>query len=120
MMKKYEDAIKWYFKGIEKDKEYKAPHSNLSDIFDKFKLSDAKISSLMQQYTIQPDYFYYEMGLAYYDKRNYSESIRYYMKAYDCLKELKNHIYKLHNSTGITYDDMKKNVEAISYYGKAI
>lgn len=29
------------------------------------------------------------------------------MKAYDCLEELGKHVYKLDNSIGITYDDMK-------------
>jgi tetratricopeptide (TPR) repeat protein len=70
-MRRYDDAIKWYFKGIEKDKEYKAPHANLSDIYDRLKYNDAKISSLMKQYNIYPDYYYYETGLAYYDKKRY-------------------------------------------------
>ena len=33
-MKNYEEAIKWYFRGIEKDKEYKAPHANLIDVYE--------------------------------------------------------------------------------------
>ena len=42
------------------------------------------------------------------------------MKAYDVLDLLGKNIYKLHNSTGITYDDMRENKLAIEYYGKAI
>lgn len=61
----------WYFKGIEKDKEYKAPHANLSDVFDELKATDEVIQGHMAKYNIKIDYFYYYMGLAYYDKGKY-------------------------------------------------
>ncbi len=120
LLKENDDAIVWYFRGIEKDKEYKAPHKNLSDIFDEIKASDELIKSHMDKYAISEDYFYYYMGLSYYDKKKYDESIRYYMKAYECANELNKHIYKLHNSTGITYDDLRQNENAFKYYTKSI
>lgn len=58
----------------------------------------------MSKYNICNDYFYYYMGLSYYDKKKYEISIKYYMKAYEHAKELSKEIHKLHNSTGITYD----------------
>ena len=79
-----------------------------------------QISTLIQQYKVEADYYYYYTGLAYYDKQNYDQSVKYYQKAYGCLQELNKAIYKLHNSTGITYDDKKINAKAIEYYGKAI
>ena len=94
----------WYFKGIEKDKEYKAPHKNFSDIVDTQKMTDAKIQEHMAKYNIKKDYFYYYMGLAYHDKKKDDLAIKYYMKAYDCSNDLNKHIYKLHNSVGIAYD----------------
>jgi len=30
----------WYFRAIEKDTEYKAPHANLKDIFEELKYTD--------------------------------------------------------------------------------
>jgi hypothetical protein len=35
--------MSWYFRGIEKDKEYKSAHVNVSDVFDQLKLSDEQI-----------------------------------------------------------------------------
>ena len=70
----------------------------------------------MDQYDIYPDYYYYYTGLSYYDKKNYDKSIEYYTKAYDCASELQKNIYKIHNSMGITYDDMRKNEISLEYY----
>ena len=75
----------WYFRGIEKDKEYKAPHANLIDIFTHLKFGDAEITNEMLKYKVYPDYFYYYLGLSYYDKKKYDLAIQYYMKAYGCL-----------------------------------
>ncbi len=35
----YREAMNWYFEGILRDREYKAAHTNVSDIFDKLNLS---------------------------------------------------------------------------------
>lgn len=35
----------WYFRGVEKDKEYKAPHKNLIDIFEKKNFSEEDINA---------------------------------------------------------------------------
>lgn len=120
MLKEYDEAIIWYFRGIEKDKEYKAPHTNLSDIFDSQGLTDETILMHMRKYKVKDDYFYYYLGLAYYDKKKYDLSIKYYMKSYECAKELQKEIYKLDNSTGITYDELRKDDDAIKYYMKCI
>ena len=76
--------MKWYFKGIEKDKEYKAPHKNLIDVFKELQYSDEQIANEMTKYKVYPDYFYYYTGLSYYDNKNYDMSLKYYMKAYKC------------------------------------
>ena len=120
LLKEFEEAIVWYFRGFERDKEYKASHANLSDIFDDQKFTDEQISAHMLKYKIEDDYFYYYMGLAYYDKKKYDESIKYYMKSYGCAKKLAVDIHKIHNSTGITYDDMRLDDKALEYYKKAI
>ena len=74
----------------------------------------------MRKRKVEPDYFYYYMGLSYYDKKKYDTSLKYYMKAYDNLDLLAKDIHKLHNSTGITYDEMRNNDQALSYYQKCI
>lgn len=42
------------------------------------------------------------------------------MKAYDKLDVLARDIHKLHNSTGITYDEQRNNDQALNYYQKCI
>ena len=69
-----------------KDKEYKDPHKNLSDIFDRLRLTDDNVKQEMEKYDIFHDYFFYNVGLAYYDKGKYNRAIKYYNKAYECLK----------------------------------
>ena len=47
MMRKYPEAMEWYFRCIEKDKEYKDPHKNMTDIFDRLRLTDQSIKQEM-------------------------------------------------------------------------
>lgn len=74
----------------------------------------------MGKYKVKEDYFNYYLGMSHYDSKKYDQSIKYYMKAYDCAKDLQKHIYKVHNSMGITYDDMRQNENALKYYTKCI
>lgn len=62
----------------------------------------------LKKYQLAEDYFYYYLGVAYYERKKYQLSIKYYMKAYECARELARSIHKIHNSTGITYEDMKE------------
>ena len=97
----------WYFRGIERDKAYKAPHANLIDVFSTLKYDDDQIKKEMDKYKIKKDWFYYYMGLAHHDKKNFTESLKYYQKAYSCAEDINKELYKIHNSIGVTYDDMK-------------
>lgn len=81
----------------------------MSDIFDEKSFTDEQIEAEMSKYNIQDDYYYYYLGLSYYDKKKYELSIKFYMKAYANAKELGKDIHKLHNSAGITYDEMRNN-----------
>ena len=74
----------------------------------------------MLKHNVHTDYYYYYLGLSYYDKRKYDLSLKYYMKAYDCLDLLAKDVHKLHNSTGITYDEQRNNEQALAYYDKCI
>jgi len=78
----------------------------MSDVFDErnFKDEDIEAEIDKRKSTVHRDYYYYYMGLSYYDKRKYDLSLKYYMKAYDNLDLLAKDVHKLHNSTGITYD----------------
>lgn len=76
----------------------------MSDIFDELGYSDERIKSEMAKHNVHSDYYYYYLGLSYYDKRKYDKSLAYYMKAYENLNVLGKDVHKLHNSTGITYD----------------
>lgn len=107
----------WYFKACEYDHEYKTAHVNVSDIFDKLNYTDEKIFQTMKNYSkLDPYMFYYYLGLAYYDKRNNNKSIKWYKLA----EEMNHKDYKLMNSIGITYDEMKNFVEGERYYLKCI
>lgn len=50
LKKEYELAMEWYFKAMEKDKEYKAPHKNISDIFDEKDFTPEQIEQEMAKY----------------------------------------------------------------------
>ena len=63
--------MKWYFKAIQKDKEYKAPHKNLIDVFDHLQYTDEQIVAEINKNNVEIDYFFYYMGLSYYDKHKY-------------------------------------------------
>lgn len=110
----------WYFRAIEKDTEYKAPHANLKDIFEELKYTDQQISAQMQKYKIKPDYFYYYVGLGYHDAKKYEKAIEYFDKSFACMDTLGKVTEKIHNSKGITLDDMRKNAEALQCYNAAI
>ena len=120
LLKRYDEAMDWYFRAIEKDTEYKAPHANLKDIYETLKYTDEQISAQMQKYKIKPDYFYYYIGLGYHDAKKYQKAIEYYDKAYACMDTLGKAIEKIHNSKGISYDDLKQNDKALECYNLAI
>ena len=87
-MKRYDEAIDWYCRAIQKDTEYKAPHANLKDIYETLKYTDQQIAGLIQKYNLKADYYYYYTGLGYYDKKEYKKSIEYFNKAYGCIDTL--------------------------------
>lgn len=43
----------------------------MSDIFEELEYSDEQIQAEMRKKKVEPDYFYYYMGLSYYDKKKY-------------------------------------------------
>lgn len=112
--------MSWYFRGIEKDKEDKSAHVNVSDVFDELKLSDEQIRGQMSKYKIQNDWFYYYLGLAYYDKRKWDRSLYYYNEAIKVANTLQKDIHKVYNSIGITYDEMRDYEKAKQYYNLCI
>jgi hypothetical protein len=52
-MENYDEAKIWYFKGCEAKCDYKAPHTNLSDIVDKLKTKDEDILIESRKYNIK-------------------------------------------------------------------
>ena len=112
LLKKYEEAKIWYFRAIEKEETYKAPHANLYDIFKELKASDEDILSLAEQYETKEEKFCYYFGLACYDKKKIEESIKWIQKAITINPN--SHAY--HNSIGISYDDLKDYEMAIFHY----
>lgn len=85
MLKLYDEAIDWYFRAIEKDTEYKAPHANLKDIWDTLNYSDDQILALMNKYKIKHDYYYYYTALGYHDAKKYEKAHKYFEKSYACI-----------------------------------
>lgn len=117
MLKEHEEALKWYMRACEYDHEYKTAHVNASDIFDHFQYSDQQILDTMKSYgKLDPFYFYYYLGLAYYDKKQVDKSISWYFKALD----INPNDYKVFNSMGISYDEKKDFANGEKYYLKCM
>ena len=53
LMKNYEQAKIWYFKECEAKYDYKAPHANLSDVFDTLGTSDEDILLESRKYKLK-------------------------------------------------------------------
>lgn len=53
LMKNYQEAKIWYFKGCEAKYDYKAPHTNLSDVFDTLGTSDEDILLESRKYNLK-------------------------------------------------------------------
>jgi len=120
LMKRYEEAIDWYFRAIQKDAEYKAPHKNLIDVYKALKYSDEQIAELVRKYNLKADYYYYYTGLGYYDNKEYRKSIELFNKTYGCIETLGKAMEKIYNSHGISHDDLRENDKALEMYRKAI
>jgi tetratricopeptide (TPR) repeat protein len=54
----------------------------------------------MSKYKIQNDWFYYYLGLAYYDKRKWDRSLYYYDEAIKVANTLQKDIHRIYNSIG--------------------
>jgi len=65
---------------------------------------------------LDPFMFYYYLGLAYYDKRNSNTSLKWYKVA----ETMNSSNFKLTNSIGITYDEMRDYENGEKYYLKCI
>lgn len=76
----------------------------MGDIIDRLKLTDQQVREEMVKYQIEEDYFYYHIGLTYYDKGRLNVALRYYKMALDKMNKLRAIIYKLYNSMGVAYD----------------
>ena len=69
--REYETALDWYFKAMEKDPEYKAPHQHAIDMFRTLKWSDEQVLTWMGKYPgVQAFFFYYNQGLAHAAKKH--------------------------------------------------
>jgi len=55
----------------------------------KLKLNDEKIGELHIKYHIPQEYFYFNLGEAYRENKQYDQSIYYFKKATDCQEKIK-------------------------------
>lgn len=90
---------------------------NVSDVFDQLEYTDDQIFAAMKNYPkLDTFIFYYYLGLAYYDKKRNQESLKWYNLA----EQIDGKNFKLMNSIGITYDEMRDFVNGEKYYLKCI
>jgi hypothetical protein len=69
----------WCFKACEIDHESLMAHINLRNIFEKLNFYEADILAAMKKYQkLDTFMFYYKLGMAYYDKKQYANSIKWY------------------------------------------
>jgi tetratricopeptide (TPR) repeat protein len=118
MLKKFEEALPWYMRACELEREYnKTAHGSAINIFTTLKYDDNKIFEVMKSYPkLDPFMFYYYLGLAYYDKNKVNEAIKWYERA----EKINDKNIDLMNSFGISYAEIKKYPQAEEYYLKCI
>ena len=59
------------------------------DVFEALEYSEEKIVEVMKNHSVfHEDYFYYYLGLGYYDKDKNDRSIKFYLKAKESAKDL--------------------------------
>lgn len=54
-LNEHEDAIVWFFKGIQQEKEYKAYYKNLGDLIDDKNLTEASIEQHLSKSRLAKD-----------------------------------------------------------------
>lgn len=70
---------------------------------------------------MKEDYFYYYLGMAYYERKKYDEALSSYKKAEECAKEeFQKEISKVYNAIGIVYEDKGDLEQARQYYEKSV
>lgn len=104
LQKLFPEALVYYFKACERDHNYKGAHTNASDIFDTLNFTDEQIEQEIKKYpNLDLFSFYHQLGKAYYDKKKNDIAIKFYLKAL----AINANFYKLSNSLGIVYEEIK-------------
>ena len=110
---KFEEAIKYYNKAIENNKNYISAYYNIAEIYKKQKDFDKAKEYYEKTIQISPDYIYpyYQIGNLYFDKKEYDIAIDWYKKALEIEpnEELVNYYI------GIAYKEQKNLKSAIEH-----
>ena len=114
---KFDNAIKYYKKAIEKNKNYISAYCSIADIYAIQK--EYYMSELMYKEVIEKDkdYIlpYYKIGKLYYLQGNYNDAIEWYKKALNINKDNGQVNYYL----GISYKKLNNLQEALKYLKNA-
>jgi len=116
--KRYEDAIYYYSKYLEKYPKNADAYNNRGNAYNYLQKYDEAIADLNKAIKLKPDLAeaYNNRGNAYYFLHKYDKAIADYNKAI----QLKPDLAEAYNNRGVAYDDLKKYAEAIADYTKAI
>ena len=81
--KKYDQAIKYYEKAIEGNKNYISAYYNIAEIYKEQQDFDKAEQYYQKTIQMSPDYIYpyYQIGNLYFNKQDYATAIEWYQKA---------------------------------------
>ena len=116
----YEDAIYQFKKAMKIDPKFSDAHTSLSAVYLEKKewdtaISEAKVA-LADVFYATPEFAYFNMGRAYYEKADYMKAEESYKKTIESNPRYLLAYYHL----GLTYMKMNKDKEAADILGLAV
>lgn len=108
-----DDAIKYYRRAIDDNKNYISAYCSMAEIYKIKKDFDSSEKYYQQVIEINPDYVvpYYEIGNIYYEKQDYQKAINWYQKAL----KIENNNSIINYYIGMSYKKINMVTESIKY-----
>lgn len=110
---RFDDAIKYYKKAIDKNKNYISAYCSIADIYTLQKDYDKAEKMYKQVINKDKEYIlpYYKIGNLYYEQGNYTEAIKWYEQALEINKDNESVNYYI----GMCYKKLNDLSQALKY-----
>ena len=111
--KRYSNAMKYYNRAIENNKNYISAYCNTAEIYRIKKDFENAKKYYEKAIEISPEYVYpyYKIGNLYFLKQEYEEALKWYKKALD----IEPHEATINYQTGITYKKLNMTAKATEH-----